>query len=269
MEATLTESEAAERLGLLQVLTLVLSVYVLIALVVQAVVPLTADTVKVLDRIDLFVCAVFMADFFVRLHRAPAKAKFLKWGWIDFVSSIPMIDVFRVGRVVRIVRLFRILRAFRSTKNLVAYFLRRRKFTSFATVAAIALSVMVFAAIAVLNFEDSPDANIKTAGDALWWAFVTMTTVGYGDKYPSSAEGRVIACLLMTAGAGLFATLTGFIASMFVQPDAKTADSEVQQLAQEVRMLSSKVDSLMSRIDVAPDSSRAPSAPTVTGSSRT
>ncbi len=179
---TLGENEAAERLGLLQVVTLILSVYVLVALLVQAIVPLTADTVKMLDRIDLFVCVIFMADFFVRLHRAPVKADFLKWGWIDFVSSIPMLDLFRVGRVVRVVRVFRILRAFRSTKNLVTYFLRQRKLTSFVAVACISLSVMVFAAIAVLNFEDSADANIKSAGDALWWAFVTGrsgTAIGF------------------------------------------------------------------------------------------
>jgi len=185
---------------------------------------------------------VFLADFFVRFHRAPSKAKFLKWGWIDFVSSIPTLDLFRVGRVVRIIRIFRILRAFRSTKNLVTYFLQHRKFTSFAAVAATSFCVMVFSAIAVLNFEDLPESNIKNAGDAFWWAFVTMTTVGYGDKYPLTAEGRIIACILMTAGAGLFATLTGLIASLFLQ--SKTRESELQQLACEVRILAQKVDSL-------------------------
>ena len=242
----LDAQRAAERLGLLQIVTLILSVYVLLALLIQATVKLSADTIQILDRIDFFVCLVFLTDFFVRFYRAPSKAKFLKWGWIDLISSIPMLDIFRVGRVVRIVRVFRILRAFRSTKYLVIYFLQRRKVTSFAAVAAISLSVMVFAAIAVLNFEDSPDANIKNAGDAFWWAFVTMTTVGYGDKYPLTAEGRIIACVLMVTGAGLFATLTGFIASMFVQPEAKTTETDVQQLAREVRMLSEKVDALTS-----------------------
>jgi len=103
---------------------------------------------------------------------------------------------------------------------------------------------MVFAAIAVMNFEDLPESNIKGAGDAFWWAFVTMTTVGYGDKYPLSAEGRIVACILMLAGAGMFATLTGFIASMFVHPNEKTAETEVQQLAREVRALSEKIDAL-------------------------
>ncbi len=246
----LDQQHASERLGLLQIITLILSVYVLVALLIQSTVPLTPNTTTILERIDFVVCIVFLADFFVRYFRAPSKAKFLKWGWIDFISSIPMLNVFRVGRVVRIVRVFRILRAFRSTKNLVTYFLRHRRFTSFAAVIATSLSVMVFAAIAVLSFEDSPDSNIKNAGDAFWWAFCTITTVGYGDKYPLTAEGRIVACVLMTAGAGLFATMTGFIASMFLQPETDAAETEVQQLTAQVRVLAAKVDALLSLQDV-------------------
>ena len=188
-----------------------------------------------------FFCAVFLADFFVRFNRAESKTQFLRWGWIDFVSSLP-VNIFQVGRVVRIIRVFRILRAFRSMKNLLTFFLGHRKFTSFAAVAASSLCVVVFSAIAVLNVEDSPEANIKNTGDAFWWAFVTMTTVGYGDKYPLSTEGRIIACVLMTAGAGLFATLTGLIASMFLQ--SRTNESELKQLTEEVRALSQKIDAI-------------------------
>jgi Ion channel. len=235
------EYREAESLGLLDVLTLIFSVYVLVALLIQATIKLSPETVEILGWMDWLVCTVFLTDFFVRFHRARSKIQFLKWGWIDFVSSLP-VNIFQVGRVVRIIRVFRILRAFRSMKNLLTYFLADRKFTSFAAVAASSLCVMVFSAVGILNVEDSPEANIKDAGDAFWWAFVTMTTVGYGDVYPLSTEGRIIACVLMTAGAGLFATLTGLIASMFLQ--SKANESELKELTQEVRMLAQKIESI-------------------------
>jgi len=243
--STLSEQNiAAHRLGALEVVTLILSFYVLLALFIQATTKLPADVAAALDIIDFAVCLVFLADFFVRFRRAPSKGQFLKWGWIDLVSSIPMLGIFRVGRVVRIIRIFRILRAFRSAKNLITFFVHHRKASSFAAVATICFTVMVFSAVAVLNFEDSPDSNIKNAGDAFWWAFVTMTTVGYGDKYPVSGEGRVVACILMAAGAGLFATFTGLVASMFVQPEQKMAETDITQLRNEIGLLAQKIDKL-------------------------
>ena len=139
---TTVKSRTAEHLGLLDVLTLIFSVYVLIALLVQVAVKLSPETAEILHWMDWFVCAVFLSDFFVRFHRAPSKAQFLRWGWIDFVSSLP-VNIFQVGRVVRIIRVFRILRAFRSMKNLLTFFFAHKKFTSFAAVVASSLCVMV------------------------------------------------------------------------------------------------------------------------------
>jgi voltage-gated potassium channel len=251
------ETIHAGRFGVLEIITLILSVYVLLTLFVQFTIPLSGDAAAILDRVDFVICFVFLADFFLRLYRAPSKKKFLKWGWIDFVSSIPMVGIFRIGRVVRVVRILRMLRAFRSMKNLVIFFLSHRKLSSLAAVATICFTIMVFSAVAVLSLEDSPDANIKDAGDAFWWAFVTMTTGGRAEKYPVSGEGRIVGCILMTAGAALFATFTAFIASLFVHPEQKTAEMEIGELRNEVRLLTEKIDDLTrDRTDQAADAFR-------------
>ena len=69
----------------------------------------------------------------------------------------------------------------------------------------------------------APTRNIKDASDALWYVYVTVTTVGYGDRYPVTNAGRVVGVLIMTVGVGLFGTLTGFLANAFVSP-AKDSD---------------------------------------------
>jgi voltage-gated potassium channel len=105
----------------------------------------------------------------------------------------------------------------RSTKLLLTYILKNRTRGTFAAVASLSVLLLIFASISILNVETDPGSNIKTAEDALWWAFVTITTVGYGDKYPVTTEGRAIAAVLMLGGVGLFGTFTGYVASWFMQ----------------------------------------------------
>jgi voltage-gated potassium channel len=69
--------------------------------------------------------------------------------------------------------------------------------------------------LCILQVENAPDSNIKTAGDALWWSYVTIMTVGYGDKYPVTAEGRIIGAIVMSVGVVLVSTMAGFVASWF------------------------------------------------------
>ena len=95
-----------------------LSLYVLVALAADAFLPLHPETRRVLSYADTAICAVFFADFVRNLVRAESKLGYLKWGWIDLLSSVPMVGAFRLGRVARIVRVFRVLRAFRSVKHL-------------------------------------------------------------------------------------------------------------------------------------------------------
>jgi voltage-gated potassium channel len=226
-----------------QVLMLFLSAYVLVALLIESVFKLDADAAELLQKVDFYVCMAFLIDFSVRFYQAPSKRAYMKWGWIDLLSSIPILDSFRMGRLVRIIRLIRILRALRSTRTLLGFFLRGRS-NSFAAVAAISFMLVVFSSIAVLQFEDGADANIKSPQDAFWWAYTTITTVGYGDRFPVSPEGRILACILMTAGVGLFGTFTGFIASLFVEPEIKREDSEIQLLTKEIQALRQEVRAL-------------------------
>jgi voltage-gated potassium channel len=252
--ASQQDADSVENLSILDVVTFILSIYALVALLVQSLVPLTPEAITLIERVDLYVCVVFLADFFVNLHRAPSKRAFLKWGWIDLVSSVPMLDVFRAGRAIRVIRIFRTLRALRSTNNILNHFLRNRKGTSFASIITISFLLLIFGSIAMLQFETSAEANIKTPVDALWWAYTTITTVGYGDKFPVSIEGKIVAAILMTMGVGLFGTFTGFIASLFVEPDHHEEKVNLEHLTLAIQALSAQVQSLESKLETIKES---------------
>ncbi len=226
-----------------QVLILVLSVYVLLALLVQTLVVLPAETNALLETVDTVICFVFLWDFFVRLKRAENKLAFLKWGWIDFVSSIPYLGALRWGRAVRVVRIFRILRAVRSVKVLAGVIFQQRAKGAFMSASLMAVLMMIFSSIVILNCETADGANIKTAGDALWWSVVTITTVGYGDRYPVTTGGRIVGAMLMLTGIGLFGMFTAYVASLFVELD-KQEDNKLEALTQEVKLLREKLETL-------------------------
>ncbi len=222
------KNDSENKLGFLNLLVLFLSVYVLLALLVDTFFTVPIEIGKILSTVDNAICIFFLFEFGIRFYRAESKLKFMKWGWIDLISSIPNVDFLRFGRTLRLIRLLRILRAFRSTKHLVSHVYQNKAQGAFTTVCILAVILIIFSSITILQFETDPTSNIKTAEDALWWSYVTITTVGYGDKFPVTTEGRLIGVLLMTAGVGLFGTFTAYISSWFLKD--KKSDNQNEEV---------------------------------------
>ena len=217
MIETKKEESPKEILGFLNILIIILSIYVLIVLLFDTFFKLPIELSRLLSVIDIIICSIFLFDFVLRFYKSESKLQFMKWGWIDLIASIPTLDIFRAGRTLRLIRLIRILRAFRSTKHIIHHIYSNRAEGAFKTVAIIAIVMVLFSSIAILQFEDSPTSNIKTAEDAIWWACATITTVGYGDHYPVTTEGRVVAVFLMVTGVGFVGVFSGFVASWFIK----------------------------------------------------
>jgi voltage-gated potassium channel len=216
---------------------LVLSLFAIVTLIVSTFFPIPEHTRSVLGYADNAICLLFLIDFLITLARAPNRRRYLMtWGWIDLLSSIPAVDAMRVGRAARVLRILRILRGVKATKVLAEFILYRRAQSAFLATLLVSVLLVVVSAAAILHFETSPEANIRTAEDAVWWATVTVTTVGYGDKFPLSSEGRLIAALLMTAGVGMFGAFSGLVAAWFLAaPSKQSAELEaVHQLSLQV-----------------------------------
>lgn len=176
----------------------------------------------VLYVMNAIMTPIFLADFLMRLRSASSRSDyfFRGFGWADLISSLPFPQL----KILRVTRLWRVIRLFMEfgAKNLVNEFIHSRAENALLTVVFLVLCVLEFGSLAVLSAEASaPGANITDASDAIWWTYVTITTVGYGDQFPVTNRGRIIGVLVMTAGVGLFGTLSGFLANTFLTPPKK------------------------------------------------
>jgi voltage-gated potassium channel len=174
-----------------------------------------------LSAVTWTVWVAFAVDFAVRLILSDSRARYALSHWYDVaLIALPLL---RPLRLLRLLAFLRILNRSAST-NLAG------RVTTY--VVGTALMLMALGAIAILDAEqDHPDANVTTFGDALWWAATTVTTVGYGDRFPVTTQGRFIAFALMLTGIALVGVITASVAAWFVasidrQPDHKAETTE-------------------------------------------
>jgi voltage-gated potassium channel len=239
--------KAAEaKVSFFQVVTLVLSVVVLGAMVVDSCSQLPDEASRLLDLLDTVICGIFLVDFSLRFQKAPSKLQFMKWGWIDLLASIPNLELLRWGRLIRVLRIIRVLRGIRSFHRILTLIFHNKLRSGFGSVLLTTFLLIFFASVAILLSERTEDTMIKTAEDAIWWSITTITTVGYGDKYPLTTEGRLIAIVLMMSGVGLFGTLSGLVASYFL--GGKDGNDEHEQLLTQLEILQQKIDELDAKI---------------------
>ena len=220
-----------------QAIILILSILTIGALSAELIFDIPEEAQRVMRWTDTCICVLFFIDFCIQFKQAKSKLRFMKWGWIDLLASIPEIEILRWGRLFRVFRILRIFLLARSLKEFIAGIFKNRTEGGVASVFLITFLVISFSSVSILFAERTGDANIKTAEDAVWWSITTITTVGYGDKYPLTYEGRVIAGILMITGVGLFGTLSGVIASFFLghHRDQQKKDEKIMQQFTELK----------------------------------
>ena len=178
----------------------------------------------------------FLAEYVTVLLATDDRWAYTKRAWLNvliIVVSFPLLPgvlastrLLRMTRLTRVLRLFRLVRLAavmtRGTNAIQAVFGKRG--VGF----AIALTVLVAIGAGGLFALLEPESG--SFADSLWWAVVTITTVGYGDIYPTTALGRMAGVVVMFVGIGFVAILTAAIAAHFVESQESDLIGEVQRL---------------------------------------
>jgi voltage-gated potassium channel len=187
-----------------------------------------ADVTGVLDIMNGLFTFIFLGDFTYRILTAPSKREyfFRDFGWADLLASIPFEQgVFKILRVFRLYRVYRLMKNV-GPKTIVNTLTKDRAGSALYVLLLMGILVLQFGAIGVLKAESvNPDANIKTSADAVWYVIVTISTVGYGDRYPTTGWGRIVGTLTILIGVGIFGTFTGFLANFFLSPAKKEEEA--------------------------------------------
>ncbi|WP_434762419.1 potassium channel family protein [Vibrio fortis] len=230
----------------MSLLSLILSFLALFVISGLLFAPIDNESKQVLIGLDFIICSVFLLQLTIDLFRSKNKTSYLKVHWIDFLASIPMIEPLRFARIFQILRVILVLR---SSKRIFRELFRNRKETTLASIILLLVLLLTIGAGTILLLEHKePGANITTGHDALWWAFVTISTVGYGDHYPVTASGKLVASLVIVCGVGVFGMISGLITSLITEP-TDSQNQRIESKDKKLDLILEQQQQILNRLD--------------------
>ncbi len=186
---------------------------------------------------------VFAADYVARLTLAHPRGVWARKHIFDL-----LVVILPALRPLRLLRALTVLNGMRRTVGAAL----RSRIAIYGSGAAVTL--IWICSLAVLDAErGAQGANIETFGDAIWWSFVTLTTVGYGDFYPVTGWGRTVAVLLMCGGVAIVGVVTATLASWVIERAAVGHDDEEPATRQQLRDVADQITSLAAQLGRRPD----------------
>jgi voltage-gated potassium channel len=207
------------RLESIELVIALLTVISLILILIDIFFPLDAEHKQFVYIFDLVVVLILAADFALRVGRSAKKGRYVMNQWYEIPAMIPIIlyasaDTSTIAG--QVLQQFRVIAFFRLVR--LYYILTLIQGSRFVLLSAFSIITIVFGALGVyLTEAGNPEANIRNLSDAFWWAVETVSTVGYGDVYPVTAEGRIVGIFVMFAGIGILATFITALGSKLIE----------------------------------------------------
>ena len=207
-----------------EIIIVVLSLVSVALLIFEVVSDTSPEQLRFLEQIDVGIAFVFLGEWVLNLARAKERGRYLRHRWWELLACIPISsDLARALRGVRLLRIVRLVRLLRVARLAVRVEMLIRESKSFFIDSSLIYisttsGVIVFSsALAFHYFEMNVNQNVHGFFDSFWWAMSTVTTVGYGDIYPVTTEGRIVAIFLMLTGIGTLGVYTAAIANYVIR----------------------------------------------------
>jgi voltage-gated potassium channel len=189
--------------------------------------------------------AILLVEYLVRLVVTPDRRGYLKRRWVEPVTvAVPAFQGWHFVGIEKMSLLFH--EGWLRTQSIL------RHHSLFRVLIAAAGTLFVGAWLVLLFEENAKGSNIHNYADALWWAIVTVTTVGYGDRFPVTGGGRTVAVILMLVGIGLIGVLTATVASVFIKEHTDATKEEFKKghadLGQQLSVISDRLADVERRL---------------------
>lgn len=226
-----------------QIIVLVLSIYSLVVVFIQEILKPPTTVCNLLNAFDFVVCLVFLTDFIYQMVTSKDRLKyFLQWGWVDLISSIPVLGFTRWARIARTIRLLRIMK---SLRLFIVFLLKDKASGALVTAGLLAFLMLTISSTVILSIETTPQSHIRTSVDALLWAFSSMSSSAIaGEAYPVTPLGKILSIFLLISGMSLFSTFTAFMAGLFISPSQNIEAKDIEGVKEELQILTEQIKHL-------------------------
>jgi voltage-gated potassium channel len=216
-----------EKVGFLDLYASFVALYSIVLIGIGFFIHLMPEVQRMFRWVDNGICALFIFDLVKRWREEDYKIGFWRRSWIDAVACIPMMPWLRWCRAVRMIRILRIVRSGKRLHIVHTQLTKDRRVSASAVSFYIFFSMIMVCAPAILITEcGEPGSNLNASGDAIWWVFETMSTVGYGDFFPVTIAGRVVGAITMSLGVAMFGAMTATVLANFSINTCKTPDDD-------------------------------------------
>ncbi|MGF1700639.1 potassium channel family protein [Photobacterium makurazakiensis] len=230
----------------MSLMALVLSFLSLTIVTCMIFIPKSNNAYTLLLGIDTFICLIFWCQLLTDFFRSKEKTLYLKQHWPDFLASLPVIEQLRFARLIQV---FRVVRLIRSSHHIIDQLHRNRREATIASIfLLLTVLVSVGSAMMLIIEGNVPESNIKDPVDALWWVFVTISTVGYGDHYPVTLLGKALAAVIIICGVGLFGMVAGLVSNIISDPGHEKEKAD-EQRKEEWKIMLNNQQRLLDRLD--------------------